>query len=188
MKATSVLVGSIVFFWLSLAGLAAAAQQMHWSVQSTTIKTQYNENGKLVEKYREEYYLYYGSQETLDTEKKLNAEHVFSCFYLLHPGPEVTMPFAAPHRWYIGTRLSRRLSPPNRALFDEEIWQQIPGEVKSVLNAFGIDNPDLLLVWYDRHTGSIQVFFHPRYDEDQDFYRRKLGIITEYSSHPKSSA
>ena len=184
MKAKAILTFTLLFF-LSLETLAAVPDEMHWSVQSTTIKTRSSQNGRLVEILRDEYYLYYGNQETLDTEKTLNSQHVFSCLYLIHPGPEVKMPFEAPHRWYVGIRVSRRLSPPTVPLFDQAIWNGVPGEVKSVLGAFGVDDPELLLIWYDRHTGSVQVFFHPRYDEDQDYYRNKLEIISDYLSHPK---
>ena len=169
-------------------GTAALPPGMAWSVQSTTIKIQHHEDGRLVEGIRDEYYLYFGNQQSLDTEKALGAEHVFSSIYLIHPGPEVSMPFDAPHRWYLGTRRSRRLSLPVQPLFDEQVWNRVPAEVKSVLGAFGVDDPELLSIWYDRHTGSVQVFFHPRHNQDLEFYRKKLGVLKAYLLHPKLAA
>jgi hypothetical protein len=186
MKASAILL--VAACLLLPSGAAAAPPGMDWSVQSTTIKTRYSDDGKPIEIFREEYYLYFGNQQSLDTEKALNAEHVFSSIYLIHPGPEVSMPFDAPHRWYLGTRLSRRLSPPVVPLFDEEIWRQVPVEIKSLLGAFGVDDPELLSIWYDRHTGSIQVFFHPRHNQDHEYYRKKLEVLKEYLLHPKLPA
>jgi hypothetical protein len=170
-----------------LAGPAAATGGFQWSLQSTRIKTGWMEEGRAVERFRSEYYLYYGNQETLEAERARNAEHVFSCLYLLHPDGQAAVPFEAPHRWYVGTRRARFLSPETRALFDEDVWRAIPAEVKEVLDAFGLDDPELLMVWYDTHTRSVQVFFHPRYNENQDYYLKKLGIVTEYFAHPRAS-
>jgi len=172
---------------LFLSGQAANPDDMYWSVQATTIKVRYRENDKLIEKFHNEYYLYYGNQETLEREKTLSEKRLFSCFYLIHPGPDVEMPFEAPHRWYIRIRLRGHRSPEPRALFDKEIWTLIPQKVKYVLDAFGVENPDLLLIWCDTFTGTIQVFFHPRYDEDQGYYLKMLDIVNTYFSESKIS-
>jgi hypothetical protein len=180
---------AVVLFGIGwLAGPAAATGAFQWSVQSTRIKSGWMDNGRAVEGFRSEYYLYYGNRETLEEERTRNAEHVFSCLYLLHPDPQVSVPFPAPHRWYAGTRRARYLSPETRALFDEDVWQAIPEEIKAVLEAFGIDDPDLLLIWYDTHTRSVQVFFHPRYNEDRGFYLRQLDIVRQYFAHPRLPA
>lgn len=165
----------------------ANSNDMYWSVQATTIKVRYRENDKLIEKFHDEYYLYYGNKETLDREKTLSGKRIFSCFYLIHPGLDVEMPFEAPHRWYIRIRIRGHRSPEPRALFDKEIWTLIPEKVKQVLDAFGVENPDLLLIWCDTLTGTIQVFFHPRYNEDHGYYLKMLDIINTYFSEPKVS-
>jgi len=71
---------------LSISYPVTASDVMYWSVQSTTIKVLYRENGKLMEKFHDEYYLYYGNQYTLQREKTMSGKRIFSCFYLIHPG------------------------------------------------------------------------------------------------------
>jgi len=185
MKRIVILICMFIFLF-SISGQSVFSDEMYWSVQSTTIKVLYREKGKLVEEFHEEYYLYYGNQNTLYREKTLSGQRIFSCFYLIHPGPDVEMPFEAPHRWYVRIRLRGYLSPKARALFDEEIWTNIPQKVKYVLDAFSVDNPDLFLIWCDTLTGSIQVFFHPRYDEDRQYYLKMLEIINTYFLQPKT--
>jgi len=126
---------------LFLSEQAADSNEMYWSVQATTIKVRYREDDRLVEKFHNEYYLYYGNEETLEREKILSEKRLFSCFYLIHPGSDVEMPFEAPHRWYITTRLKGHRSSEPGALFDKEIWSLIPQIVlknilKSKLNIY----------------------------------------------------
>lgn len=159
---------------------AIAADDMHWSVQSMKIKIGYQKDGKPVERFRDEYYLYYGNSVTQQTETVMSEQRLFYELYLIHRTSDDLYPASAPHGWYIKYRRSKHLSPRAEALYDEEIWKRIPDTIKNTIGAFGADDPNLMLVSYDIHTHSIKVFFHPKYKDNLKFHEQKLQAVARH--------
>jgi len=165
--------------FLFLAAYSNSLDDMHWSVRAIRVKIGYQEGGKSVERFCDEYYLYYGNRKTQQTEKMRSQVRIFYSLFLTHRTFDSQNSVEAPHSWYIQYRRSRHLTPQAQALYDEEIWSRIPDTIKNTIEAFGADDPDLLLVTYDIHTGSIKVFFHPRYKYNREFYEQKVKIVSE---------
>jgi len=156
---------------------AAAPNEMHWSVQSTRIKFGYQEGDKLVEKFRDEYYLYYGTEAIQKSELKRSNGRLFYYLFLTHLLQEGEIEKRAPHHWYVSLHRSLVSTPSNKPLYDKDVWSMIPYTIKDTIGALGEDSPDLLLISYDMYTHSIKVFFHPKYKDNLKFHEKKLKEV-----------
>lgn len=159
----------------------------HWQVRTIPIRVlSYTPEG--TEDYiRYDYCLYYGDQLSQDFEEELGKRKIMVFMSLLHPVPGVDMKFDAPERWYVTFIDTRMHLNVTKALFDPKIWPMIPDEVKQVLVALDYrNNIDLLVVNYNIITGSIGVYFHPRFNESKLFYKWQLRKIQRYlRKHPQ---
>jgi hypothetical protein len=166
-----------IFVLSAVIVFAAGPNEMHWSVRSTRIKFGYQEGDKLVEKFRDEYYLYYGTEATQESEFERSNGRLFFELLLTHRIAEGEILKGAPHDWYVSLYRSLHSTPSIRALYDEEVWSMIPYTIKDTLSALGEDSPDLLLISYDMYTHSIKVFFHPKYKDNLRFHEKKLKEV-----------
>jgi hypothetical protein len=65
-------------------------------------------------------------------------------------------------------------------LLVERTWREVPAPVRHILFALGIDDPDLITVSFQILSGSISIYYHPRYQRNRTFYEGKLQILREY--------
>jgi hypothetical protein len=128
------------------------------------------------------YCLYLGDQETDRIDEESGRAHSQQNLMLLHPVPDVAarMNPQPPHRWYAKCLNGSLRSDTTSPLLVETTWKEIPAPVRHILVALGIDDPDLITVSYQILSGSISVYYNPRYQRDRIFYEGKLQILREY--------
>jgi hypothetical protein len=128
------------------------------------------------------YCLSFGDEETDRIDEESGRARSQQNLMLLHPVPEAAsrMSSPTPHRWL--TKCLNGFVAPEMAipLLVESTWKKIPAPVRHVLVALGIDDPDLILVSCQQLSGSISIYYSPRYQRDRAFYEAKLEILNEY--------
>jgi hypothetical protein len=128
------------------------------------------------------YCLYLGDEDTDRIDEESGRAHSQQNLMLLHPVPEIAarMNPQPPHRWYAKCLNGSLRSDTSTPLLVESTWKEIPTYVRHILVALGIDDPDLILVSFQVLSGSISVYYNPRYQRDRAFYERKLNILQDY--------
>ncbi len=127
------------------------------------------------------YCLYFGDERTAAIDEETGRARAQRTLMLVHPVVEAvpwTQP-AAPDRWYLVLRGGFGGAPVCRLLV-EEAWRNVPAPARHVLAALGLDDPDLLLVSWQLVSGSMSVYYHPRFDRDLEFYRGRLAAMERY--------
>jgi hypothetical protein len=85
-------------------------------------------------------------------------------------------------RWYVacagveGCGAVGGLEP----LLEQRVWRAIPAPVQRVLDALGVDDPDLVVISCRLNTGSVYIYFNTAYVQDLGFYQRKLALLKRY--------
>jgi len=121
---------------------------------------------------RSSYCLYVGSEAAY--ERDMSSLGETGSLWLVHP--------ASRARWYASCS-----SPGGcggifglKPLLEEAVWHAIPAPVQHVLDAVGVDDPDLVLISYRVSSGSVYVYFNTRHDHDEEFYLGKLSMLRRY--------
>jgi hypothetical protein len=65
-------------------------------------------------------------------------------------------------------------------LLEERVWRAIPASVQRVLDALGVDDPDLVVVSFRLNTGSKYIYFNAAHAHDLGFYQQKLALLKQY--------
>jgi len=122
------------------------------------------------------YYLYMGSPETekIDINSWGGAET-----RLVHRRAGAGLPSAL-SEWRVYVWLAGAPRPREYSLADPEGWEQVPAPARQALAALGADDPRLLVISCHPDSGSVSIFFHPRYDKDRSFYQGKVEQIRRY--------
>lgn len=154
-------------------------QKPQWSVESYTV-TIYKTGGDSPEQH-EEYYLYYGTDETKRLDRLYDNNRVKIGIYVYYVSPELDVNFEAPKRWYLQVFDSRKGFSKEYAVYDPEIWGALPGELKTLVQNVPIENTRVVLIYYSVLSQSIEVFYDPKYSQDKQFYKKTcLKIISRY--------
>jgi len=119
--------------------------------------------------------------------RKLDAEEMVEPpLRLLHPVAEVArhVDVQAPGRWYMLRSPGPGLpSGDMEPLLSDHGWKRVPPLARHALAALGMDDPELILVSCNA-SGSLSIYYLPRYDHDRAFYQRKLALLERYlASH-----
>jgi hypothetical protein len=126
------------------------------------------------------YCIYFGDEESSRIDDDTGRAHCQQTLLLLHPVVEVAsrMAVRAPHRWYAILQTAGGSS--TRSLFEDAIWRSVPRAALHILAALGVDDPDLILISCQFLSGSMSVYYHPRFDRDRAFYEQKLRMLRNY--------
>jgi hypothetical protein len=166
---------------LLLASCAARGQTPDFSAQVRGIpfKSGLTELGDT--QWDVHYCLYFGDEQARLADDDPVTARATRTLMLLHPVPEVAqrMQPAAPHRWFVIARGGSGTTPP-AALLVDAVWKRVPTAVRHVLAALGLDDPDLILISCRLDTGTISVFYHPRFDRDRALYECRLDALKRY--------
>jgi hypothetical protein len=128
------------------------------------------------------YCLYIGSRATERIDQRAAEAHCIWNVSLVHPVPAVnaSLPVHALKRWYAMLIDSHRNFTKISPLFEESGWSMVPVLAKHTLSALGTDDEDLILVSWNGLSGSISIFYHPRFNNDKAFYEGKRKLLMDY--------
>ena len=120
----------------------------------------------------ESYCLYLGSDAARqDDEKGAGASRTL---WLVHP--------VATGLWYAACADAGGCGAVGgpRLLLQAETWRQVPAAAQHVLDALGVDDPDLVLVSCRLDSGSLYVYFAAWRQADLAFFQQKLALLRAY--------
>lgn len=128
------------------------------------------------------YCIYFGDAKTAEIDETTGKLREQRALMLVHPVAEgmAWLHPAAPHRWYVVLRGGARAAPVARLLLPE-VWPEVPAPARHALAALGVDDPDLILISFQLVSGSMSVYYHPRFDRDREFYEARLLILQRYA-------
>jgi hypothetical protein len=128
------------------------------------------------------YCLYVGSKETERIDQQAAEAHTILNVSLAHPVPAVAAGLRVQdsQRWYAIFTDSDRNFASVRPLFEESTWSKIPVLVRHVLGALGADDQNLILVSWNGLSGSVSIFYQPRFDHDRAFYEEKRKVLMNH--------
>jgi hypothetical protein len=134
------------------------------------------------------YVLYVGNPETERLDGLAERVGVARSVCLVHPVPEdagahdhpgvFTRP--AGSGWYVTESDSERNIVRHGPLLNRVVWYTIPVLARHVYMALGPDDKDLILISWNRVTGSVSVYYSPARQADVLFYQGKLAILRSY--------
>ena len=135
-----------------------------------------------------EYYLTISNEEAREKDSTLAYSHIVHSIYLLHPVQEVYNTFFSKsfERWHYLYQKSfgpHVLDTDFLPLLIYPTWKVLPHVIKHVLRAFGVGDPDLLLISYGIETGTVKILFHPETSRDKGYYEKKLKVLLDYFSN-----
>jgi len=174
---------ALLFLFGLGSGLFAQKDAYRWYVRTIELKVTFWEDDEQKTEYREEYLLYFGNEKTLEVEAQLARSRMGFGAMVFHPIPEVTesMSFQAPERWYVQPYdHSKHDSPKLYPLFEDRVWNNMPQNIKLIIMALDYKDDDLILIHMRGNTGSISICYHPKFDEDKEFYGAKLEQLLDY--------
>ena len=159
----------------------------YFEVLTTQIKTITFEDGEQQTSMRDEYFIYYGNEESREEDERLARMGMMAFSMLIHPVPSVAknMQFQAPKRWYVNFMDSRLRINTLVSLADKNAWDTAPQIVKHILKALSVNDPNLMIINYRTYTHSISILYHPKFDENRTFYEMKLRRINRYFNNLK---
>jgi hypothetical protein len=130
------------------------------------------------------YCLYFGSKQTERIDQQAAEAHFILGVSLVHPVQAVAagLPIQAESRWYATLIDGRRNITTTNALFEESGWSIVPVLSKHILLALGTADEDLILISWNGLSGSVSVFYHPRFNSDRRFYEEKQKLFKEYAA------
>lgn len=128
------------------------------------------------------YCLYFGSRETERIDQRATEAPSILNVSLVHPVRTVAafLSVQAEKRWYATLINSRQNLAITSPLFEEKGWSIVPVLAKHILLALGADDEDLILISWNGMSGSVSVFYHPRFNNNRRFYEEKLKLLMEY--------
>jgi hypothetical protein len=137
-------------------------------------------NGKKIE---ENYFLYIGTEESELADEFLAFNHVIGSILLIHPikgDDRLDFGFEAEKRWYAWVVDNIDQVSMIAPLLVPDVWNSIPPILKHVLNALDLNDNDLILIDLNMRSGSISIWFAPKYSTDKNFHLRKLNRLIKY--------
>jgi hypothetical protein len=126
------------------------------------------------------YCIFFGDEESDRIDEDAGRARCRKSLLLLHPVEDVAsrMAFRATRRWY--AILTNAGNSCTRDLYDDSIWRSVPIAARHVLVALGADDPDLILISCQFLSGSMSVYYHPRFNRDRAFYEERLRVLRDY--------
>ena len=127
------------------------------------------------------YCLYLGTDETRALDL---VDDGLSNISLVHPVPAVAARIKekAPNRWYASyvDETAGVVRTGLAPLFSDTVWRTIPAPLLHIVAAFGLNDPDLILISENLQSGGVSIYFDPSHDSDKAYYMAKLGLLSAY--------
>jgi hypothetical protein len=122
--------------------------------------------------------LAYGNEEIFNQESQLAKMDCYRVAVICQPVEEVEMPFDATSGWYVWVFDSHFKRSEIEDLHDPEVYELVPNVIKVTMDCLGaLEDPDLLFIFYNLYTESVTIQYHPKYDEDLEFYKSKFQAL-----------
>ena len=135
----------------------------------------------------EEYYLYIGNETTRIVDDYLSGSGFKYSVTLFHPLPEVAefmFSFPAHLRWYVVPENSFEPPSPQGLMayevFTDQSWSNIAQGIKHTMFAFGVNNDNLMVIYFSFFTGSIKIYFHNQFASNLEYYERQERTLRAY--------
>jgi hypothetical protein len=155
---------------------AAHSQErsMEWQVKPIRIEVHTSEGVEI----RYDYCLAYGNEEIFATDRKLAKRDCNRVAMIYQPVEEVEMPFEAIHGWYAQLYDMYFGWSEIKDLYNPEVYALVPDVIKLAMDRLGaLEDPDLILIIYNTFTESVRMYYHPKFNEDLEFYESKLQAL-----------
>jgi len=129
----------------------------HWCIGYYDVQKLGSEKSE----FWEEYYIFWGHQGIAAAEYFLGLNKKWIAVYFIKQDNKWEI-------YYINTTISPGYKPS-----DNEIYASLPE-----IMIWALENvKDATVISYNYITKSVRIKFHPRYDKNYNFYKRKLKII-----------
>jgi hypothetical protein len=131
------------------------------------------------QKIHYEYFVYVGNDQTrqVDNESVLVIDNICKII-LVHPVADVAkdLKYPAKDRWYLEIMfLGQYFSAP--LLDDPATIGILPPILAEVFYSLNYKDDDLLVIAYNIYSGSISIFYHPRFSKDKSYYDTKADML-----------
>lgn len=152
-------------------------------VKAVPVKTNSWKDGKQTDTVHNEYHIYIGTEETEKMDEKLAKNRMHVGITFIHPtdmsGYKGRYP-DAPGGWYAQLTDTTRGLNMVAPLFRRDVWGTVPSIVRHILIALDYKDKNLIMISTNALSGSISIFYHPKFDRFKIFYDIKLKILERY--------
>ena len=149
-------------------------EEYTWHIREMPMITRDSEG---VVTQRTEYCLRFSNPAADQMDTEIYQSGVMVAVYAYKPlDPEDTT-MDVPCEWVVDVVDSRYGVFQTYPLFDDEVWPYVPQQIKWCLKILKHDNPKLFFIYVSSYTGTITVYYIPKYDENKRFYELKLQVI-----------
>ena len=173
------LVMGAVASWPQAAPIVPYVRQVDYVVETM-------EGGTSTREEKSLYVLYVGNPETERLDRLAERAGIARTVCLVHPvdggapNPSGVSTGPAGNGWYVTENDSERGIVRRAPLLNRVAWYTVPIPARHAFLALDPDDADLILISWNRVSGSLSIYFSPSRQADGLFYEKKLELLRSY--------